>query len=162
MTLFRFYIYIYIYIFIIRTHLLSRFWTNRGHRCRPFFPSVLTFNMFIAHRVQRSHCSSIFHRVLLTHAFALSGNHLWQEKFPTNIYDAIGGNRNHHETDLIPGSRMTWFATGATLFYCLYLLFRVFLSSGVTGACPVTTDLILRVNVRTTTTDINTFGDIFG
>ena len=28
----------------------------------------------------------------------------------------------------------------------------VFLSSGVTGACPGTTDLIMRVNVRTTTT----------
>ena len=28
----------------------------------------------------------------------------------------------------------------------------VFLSSIVTGACPVTTDLIMRVNVRTTTT----------
>ena len=27
----------------------------------------------------------------------------------------------------------------------------VFLSSRVTGACPVTTDLIMRVNVRTTT-----------
>ena len=29
---------------------------------------------------------------------------------------------------------------------------RVLLSSRVTGACPVTTDLIMRVNVRTTTT----------
>ena len=28
----------------------------------------------------------------------------------------------------------------------------IFLSFRVTGACPVTTDLILRVNVRTTTT----------
>ena len=28
----------------------------------------------------------------------------------------------------------------------------VFLSSRVTGACPVTTDLIIRVNVRKTTT----------
>ena len=30
----------------------------------------------------------------------------------------------------------------------------VFLSSRVTGACPVTTDLIMRVNVRTTTIGI--------
>ena len=29
----------------------------------------------------------------------------------------------------------------------------VFLSSRVTGACPVTTDLIIRVNVRKTTSD---------
>ena len=34
----------------------------------------------------------------------------------------------------------------------LFVFFpRVFLSSRVTGACPVTTDLIIRVNVRTTT-----------
>ena len=32
----------------------------------------------------------------------------------------------------------------------------VFLSSRVTGACPVTTDLIMRVNVRTTTTTTTT------
>ena len=32
--------------------------------------------------------------------------------------------------------------------------FGVFLNSRVTGACPVTTDLITRVNVRTTTTSI--------
>ena len=32
---------------------------------------------------------------------------------------------------------------------------RVFLSSRVTGACPVTTDSIMRVNVRTTTTTIS-------
>ena len=34
-----------------------------------FLPSI-----FIAHRVQQSHCSSIFHRVLLTHALALSAS----------------------------------------------------------------------------------------
>ena len=35
----------------------------------------------------------------------------------------------------------------------LFVFFpRVFLSSRVTRACPVTTDLIMRVNVRTTTT----------
>ena len=34
-----------------------------------FLPSF-----FIAHRVQHSHCSSIFHRVLLTHALALSAS----------------------------------------------------------------------------------------
>ena len=35
----------------------------------------------------------------------------------------------------------------------LFVFFpRVFLSSRVTGACPVSTDLIMRVNERTTTT----------
>ena len=40
---------------------------------------------------------------------------------------------------------------------CVFFRFfpGVFLSSRVTGACPVTTDLIMRVNVRTTTTNNN-------
>ena len=32
---------------------------------------------------------------------------------------------------------------------------KLFLISRVTGACPVTTDLIMRVNVTTTTTTLN-------
>ena len=39
---------------------------------------------------------------------------------------------------------------------CVCFLPGVFLSSRVTGACPVTTDLIMRVNVRTTTTTTTT------
>ena len=39
----------------------------------------------------------------------------------------------------------------------LFVFFsRVLLSSRVTGACPVTTDLIMRVIVRTTTTHSST------
>ena len=37
------------------------------------------------------------------------------------------------------------------LWFVLCFVSGVFLSSRVTGACPVTTDLIMRVNVRTTT-----------
>ena len=39
-----------------------------------FVPSPPRFlpSIFIAHRVQQSHCSSISHRVLLTHALAVS------------------------------------------------------------------------------------------
>ena len=70
--------YIYIYIFFF-TLLLSSFWTGRGHRCRPFSPPVLAFN-FIAHEVQQSHCSSIFHRVLLIHALALSASQFAHKK----------------------------------------------------------------------------------
>ena len=43
--------------------------------------------------------------------------------------------------------------------YHLWFVFffsGVFLSSRLTGACPVTTDLIMRVNVRTTTTTTTT------
>ena len=40
-----------------------------------FLPSF-----FIAHRVQQSHCSSIFHRVLLTHALGLSQSQFAHKK----------------------------------------------------------------------------------
>ena len=44
------------------------------NRCRTFSPPVRAF-LFIAHRVQHSHYSSIFINVmLLTHALALSAN----------------------------------------------------------------------------------------
>ena len=49
-----------------------------------------------------------------------------------------------------------WIAS-AVIYACttfdLFVCFPgVFLSSRVTGACPVTTDLIMRVNAKTTTT----------
>ena len=46
-----------------------------------FLPS-----MFIAHRVQQSHCSSIFHRVLQTHALALSASQFVHKKRSQRIY----------------------------------------------------------------------------
>ena len=64
-----------IYVFFFHTLLFSRFWTSRGHRSRPFFPPRVLPSIFIAHRVQQSHCSSIFHQVLLlTRALALSAS----------------------------------------------------------------------------------------
>ena len=36
------------FYFFFRTLLLSSFWTSRGRRCRPFFPSVLAFNFYRA------------------------------------------------------------------------------------------------------------------
>ena len=63
-----------------------------------FSPSI-----FIPHRVQQSHCPSVFHRVLLTHALVLSSPqvNLCPRKSPnTNLYEyALGGIRTH-ETDL--------------------------------------------------------------
>ena len=70
------------------TLLLSSFWTSHGHRCRAFSPQVHAFNL-IAHRVQQSHCSSIFHRVLLTHAFALSAGHFVHKKKSLRIYTSM-------------------------------------------------------------------------
>ena len=49
-----------------------------------FFPSI-----FIAHRVQQSHCSSIFHRVLLTHALALSASQYVHKKKSPRIYTSM-------------------------------------------------------------------------
>ena len=46
-----------------------------------FLPSI-----FIAHRVQQSHCSSIFHRVLLTHALVLSASQFVHKKKSQRIY----------------------------------------------------------------------------
>ena len=46
-----------------------------------FLPSI-----FIAHRVQQSHCSSSLHRVLLTHALALSASQLMHKKKFQRIY----------------------------------------------------------------------------
>ena len=49
---------------------------------------------------------------------------------------------------------MNWVSCDICVYHLGLCVFfpGVFLSSRVTGACPVTTDLIMRVNVRTTTT----------
>ena len=51
----------------------------------PFSPRFLP-SIFIAHRVQQSHCSSIFHRVLLTHALALSASQFVHKRKSQRIY----------------------------------------------------------------------------
>ena len=54
-------------------------------------PSPLRFlpSNFIAHGVQQSHCSSIFHRVLLTHALALSASQFVHKKKSPQIYASM-------------------------------------------------------------------------
>ena len=52
----------------------------------PSPPRFLPSN-FIAHRVQQSHCSSIFHRVLLTHALALSASQFVRKKKSQRMYN---------------------------------------------------------------------------
>ena len=83
----RLYIYIYIFFFL-STLSLSSFWTSRGHRCHPFSSPVLAFN-FVAHSVQQSHCSSIVHRMLLTHALALSASQFVHKKKSQRIYTSV-------------------------------------------------------------------------
>ena len=83
-----------------------------------FLPSI-----FIAHRVQQSHCSSIFYRVLLTHALTLSASQFVhrQEKILTNFYEYVLGEARTHATDLYqargqpdppPGRPVIFFVTG--------------------------------------------------
>ena len=101
-----------IFFFFFLTLSLSSFWTSRGHRCRPFFPPVLA-SIFIAHRVQQSHCSSIFHRVKIANSRsrAFRKSICSQEKVPTN---ALGEARTH-ETDLYQArGQPDTYATGAT------------------------------------------------
>ena len=52
---------------------------------------------------------------------------------------------------------MNCVSCGICVYHLWFVFFHgVFLSSRVTGACPVTTDLIMRVYVRTTTNN-NTY-----
>ena len=78
-----------IFFFFFRTLLLPSFWTSRVHRFRPFYPSGSCLHFFIAHRVRQSHCSSIFHRVLLTHALALPASQFVRKKKSPRIYTSM-------------------------------------------------------------------------
>ena len=82
------------FFFFLHAHILSSFLTRRGHRCHPFLPPGSCLQFFIAHRFQQSHCSSIFHRALLTHSRsrAFRKSLCAQEKVPAYLYEyALGG-----------------------------------------------------------------------
>ena len=55
------------------------FWTSRGHRCRPFSPPLRAFNFY---RAQGSVFPLLvdFHRMVLTHALALSANNFFMQE----------------------------------------------------------------------------------
>ena len=80
-----------------------------------FLPST-----FVLRRVQQSHCSSIFHRVLLTHAVALSASQFVPKKKSLRIYTSMYSERleltkltyfTRSEDSLIRhhGDRLLWF-----------------------------------------------------
>ena len=81
------------FFFFRLTLVFSSFWTSRGHGCRPFFPPVLGLHFFLSRipgKVQQSHCSSIFHRVLLTHALSrFSQVNLCTRKKSQRIYTSM-------------------------------------------------------------------------
>ena len=56
-----------------------------------FLPSI-----FIAHRVQLSHCSSIFHRVLLTHAHAFCAGKFVHNKKSPRMYTSMHSSGLEH------------------------------------------------------------------
>ena len=68
---------------------------------------------FIAHRVQQSHCSSIFHRVLLTPAPALSACHFVHKKKSQRIYTSMHSAGLELTKPTYTSSRITSYATGA-------------------------------------------------
>ena len=55
----------------------------------PSAPRFLPFNFYCAHRVQQSHCSSIFDRVLLTHDLALFASQFVHKKNFPQIYSSM-------------------------------------------------------------------------
>ena len=68
--------------------LLDRPWSSQVSSLLPLLGSCLQF--FIAHRVKQSHCcSSIFHRVLLTHALALSASEFVHKNKSSRIYTSV-------------------------------------------------------------------------
>ena len=78
-------IYTYIYIFFFCSHFY--FPASGQAVVTGVVPSPPWFlpSIFIAHRVQQSHCSSIFHRVLLNHALALSASQFMHKKSPNEF-----------------------------------------------------------------------------
>ena len=73
---------IFFFLHTSTCQLLDKPWSQESSLLPPrFFPSI-----FIAHRVQQSHCSSILHRVSLTHALELSARQFVHKKKSPRIY----------------------------------------------------------------------------
>ena len=82
-----------IFIFIFILFFFSHFYFPASGQAvvTGVFPSPPRFlpSIFIAHRVQQSRCSSIFHRMLLTHALALSASQFEHKKKSQRIYTSM-------------------------------------------------------------------------
>ena len=77
--------------------LLSSFWTRCGLRCHPF-PPVRAFSSYRAYQQGSAFpLLADFHRMLLTHAFALSASQVVHKKKSLRILCeyALGGTRTH-------------------------------------------------------------------
>ena len=103
--IFRLYKYMFVYIFIYS--FFSHFYFPGSGQAVvtgvvPFPPRFLP-SIFIAHRVQKSHCSSIFHRVLLTHALALSASQLVRREKSLRIIRVCTRGDSNSRNGSIPG-----------------------------------------------------------
>ena len=78
----------YFFIYIFFSHFFPAFGQAVDTGVVPFPPRFLP-STCIAHRVQQSHCSSIFYRVLLTHALALSASQFVHEKKSQRMYTSM-------------------------------------------------------------------------
>ena len=77
--------------------LLHKPWSQVSSLLSPrFLPSTV-----IAHRVQQSHCSSSFHRVLLTHALTLSASQFVHKNMSPRIYMSTHSGGGFERTKLI-------------------------------------------------------------
>ena len=79
-----------LFIYLLFSHkstfqLLDKPWSQVSS----LLPLGFCLGVFIAHRVQQSHFSSSFHRVLLTHALALSASHFVHTKKFQRIYTSM-------------------------------------------------------------------------
>ena len=77
---------IFFFFYTFTFQLLDKPWLQVS--VAPSSPRFLP-SLFIAHRFQQFYCSSIFHRVLLTHALALSANQFVHKKKPQRIYTSM-------------------------------------------------------------------------
>ena len=80
---------LFLSFFHTHIHVLSSFWKSRGHRWSSLPPPRFLPSIFIAQRVQQSHCSSIFRRVLLTHALAPSASQFVHKKKSPRMYTSM-------------------------------------------------------------------------
>ena len=88
------------FFFFFHTHLLSSFWTSRGHRCRPFSPPGSCLRFLSRIGVSNPTACRFFIEFAKSRSRAFCESIYAQEKFPTNLYEhALGGVRTH-ETDL--------------------------------------------------------------
>ena len=77
-----------IFIFFRFAH-TSTFQNKPWSQVSSLLPPGSSPSIFIAHKVQQPHCSSIFHRVLLTHALALSASPFVHKKKSPRIYTSM-------------------------------------------------------------------------